>query len=131
MVVQAMTKEDFDNVPYRSHRNFYGEFSSLVIIPDDSMLESGFRCMTFVLVDSDCEPICKISAGSDVLSIDGIGGYGLHKYGEDCPDSIKPKAWSIDCLSCGYLRLFSNYKLKIDDLVGSNCGVYSIYPEGR
>lgn len=131
MNVQAMTKEDFDNVPYRSHRNFYGEFSSLVIIPDDTIHESGYRCMTFVLVDSDCEPICKISAGSDVLSIDGIGGYGLLKCNEGVPDSIKPKAWSIDCLSCGYLRLFSNYKLKIDDLVVSCCGVYSIYPEGR
>lgn len=131
MNVQSMTKEDFDNVPNRSHRKFYREFKSLVIIPDDSMHESGYRCMTFVLVDSDNEPICKISAGSDVLSIDGIGGYGLFKFDEGIPDSIKPKSWRIDCLPCGYLRLFSNYKLKIDDLVVSDCGVYSIYPERR
>ena len=37
---------------------------------------------------------------------DGIGGYGNWIAGE-LLNRIEPKGWSIDCLPCGYLRLFS------------------------
>ena len=131
MVVQAMTKEDFKDIPLRSKRHFYGDFSSIVIIPDDTIHESGYRCMTFVLVDKDCEPICKIEAGSDALALDGIGGYGLYDHTVGIPDTIKPKGWTIDCLPCGFLRLISSYPLRVDDIEESTFSVYSLYPYKR
>ena len=87
-----------------------GEFSALVIIPQDYAHDSGWMCMDFVAVDKEGEPICKLSGCSDVLDLDGIGGYGKWLDGE-LPNCIKPKGWRIDCLPCGYLRLFSRSTL--------------------
>lgn len=52
------------------------EFSSLVIIPLNYAHDSGWMCMNFVAVNKDGEPICRLSGCSDVLNLDGIGGYG-------------------------------------------------------
>ena len=83
-----------------------GEVRSLVIRPEEDGEESGGMCMDFVAVSKEGEPICRLSGCSDVLNLDGIGGYGNRRVGE-FPSSIEPKGWSIDCLPCGYLRLFS------------------------
>ena len=110
MNIFYMTKEDFEKVPERDGwTKDIGEFSSLVIIPMDYAHDSGWTCMDFVAVDKENEPICKLSGCSDVLNLDGIGGYG-EQQGE-MPNRIKPKGWSIDCLPCGYLRLFSRSTL--------------------
>lgn len=93
-----MTKEDFNEVPKRDNRwSDFGEFRSLVIIPLDYEHDSGWMCMDFVAVNDEGEPICRLSGCSDVLTFDVIGGRG--------------KRWSIDCLPCGYLRLFSQSAL--------------------
>ena len=111
MNVFDMTKEDFDKVPKRvGFSKDIGEFSALVIIPQDYAHDSGFMCMDFVAVSKEGEPICRLSGFSDVLNIDGIGGYGNWRGGE-LPSRIEPKGWSIDCLPCGYLRLFSRSTL--------------------
>nr|DAG53228.1 MAG TPA: hypothetical protein [Caudoviricetes sp.] len=94
MNVFDMTKEDFEKVPER-----VGEFNALVIIPQDYAHDSGWMCMDFVAV-------CRLSGCSDILKLDGIGGYGNWRDGK-LPSCIEPKGWSIDCLPCGYLRLFS------------------------
>lgn len=108
MNILNMTKEDFENVPARGgFQRDIGVFSSLVIIPQDYAHDSGWMCMDFVAVDEEGEPICKLSGCSDVLNIDGIGGYGKRGTGIP-PQFIKPKRWSIDCLPCGYLRLFGD-----------------------
>lgn len=89
-----MTKEDFNKVPKRDNRwSDFGEFRSLVIIPLDYEHDSGWMCMDFVAVNDEGEPICRLSGCSDVLTFDVTGERG--------------KRWSIDCLPCGYLRLFS------------------------
>lgn len=109
MKIFDMTKEDFEKVPGRGGwSRDIGEFSSLVIIPQDYAHDSGWMCMDFVAVSKEDEPICRLSGCSDVLNLDGIGGYGYRKWrlGE-LPNRIEPKGWSIDCLPCGYLRLFS------------------------
>ena len=98
MKVFDMTKEDFEKVPKRcGFSEDIGEFSALVIIPQDYAHDSGWMCMDFVAVNEEGEPICRLSGCSDVLSFDVIGGHG--------------KRWSIDCLPCGYLRLFSQSTL--------------------
>ena len=102
-----MTQEDFSEVPKRDNMwSDFGEFRSLVIIPLDYEHDSGWMCMDFVAVSKDGEPICRLSGCSDVLNLDGIGGYGNWRLGK-LPNHIEPKGWSIDCLPCGYLRLFS------------------------
>lgn len=111
MNIFEMTKEDFEKVPERGGwSRDIGEFSALVIIPQDYAHDSGWMCMDFVAVDKEGEPICKLSGCSDVLALDGIGGYGEWLGGE-LPNCIKPKGWRIDCLPCGYLRLFSRSAL--------------------
>ncbi len=111
MNIFEMTKEDFEKVPERGGwSRDIGEFSALVIIPQDYAHDSGWMCMDFVAVDKEGEPICKLSGCSDVLALDGIGGYGEWLGGE-LPNRIKPKGWRIDCLPCGYLRLFSRSAL--------------------
>ena len=112
MTVFDMTKEDFEKVPDRGGwSRDIGEFSSLVIIPLDYAHDSGWMCMDFVAVSKEGKPICRLSGCSDVLNIDVIGGYGNWRVGK-FPSCIEPKGWGIDCLPCGYLRLFSNRTLK-------------------
>lgn len=103
------SRKELDSLPEREWNEDIGEFDSLIILPLRSMHESGFRKMDFVAV-KDRTPFCKLSGCSDVLHIDGIGGYG--RWVEDIPKSISPKGWSIDCLKkSGLLRLFCDRKL--------------------
>lgn len=107
MNVFDMTKEDFEKVPKRGRwSKDIGEFTALVIIPQDYAHDSGWMCMDFVAVNKEGEPICRFSGYSDMLNLDGIGGYGNWRP-RQLPNRIEPKGWSIDCLPCGYLRLFS------------------------
>ena len=125
MRVQEMTREDFEKVPRR--KNFMApvpKFRSLVIIPTDEEHDSGYLCMAFVAVSKDDEPIVWIPGCSDVLNINGIGGYGDWR-GCSIPKMIPPIAWSIDCLpKSGYLRLFCGQDLTCGDSL-SNFEVYA------
>lgn len=56
---------------------------------------------------------CKLSGCSDVIHIDGIGGYGKWTADRGVPTLVPPKGWSIDCLKKSKLiRLFSDGKLR-------------------
>ena len=123
MNVFEMKKEDFEKVPARGgYSRDVGEFNALVIIPQDYAHDSGWMCMDFVAVNKAGEPICKLAGCSDVLHLDGIGGYGNWRVGE-FPSRIEPKGWSIDCLPCGYLRLFSRSTMT----AGAALGNFEIY----
>lgn len=70
--------------------------------------------MDFVAINGT-EPMCRLAGGSDVLHIDGIGGFGfrwLGRYGT-VPKAIPPSGWEIDCLpKSGLFRIFaSGYKI--------------------
>ena len=87
----------------------------------DGMHDSGFQLMDFVAC-RDNVAICRLSGCSDVLHLDGIGGYGkdwLKKY--NCvPDMIEPVGWNIDCLpNSGLLRLFTHGKLTVGQALSS------------
>lgn len=111
--ISDWTRKEFDATPEREWNADIGEFDSLIILPTKRIHDSGFRCMDFIAVLDD-KPIAKLSGCSDVIHIDGIGGYGykwLERYGT-IPQSIKPIAWNIDCLKkSGLLRLFTGGKL--------------------
>ena len=123
MDANYMSAGAFERVPYWRDvidgddlRGF--TFDSLVVIPTKDIHESGFRCMDFVAIDKNGEPICRLSGISDVINLDGIGGYGKRNpYTEPYPPrKIESKSWSIDCLKeSGFLRIFARDGLFLDD----------------
>lgn len=112
MDILSMTKQDFDNVE-RVKCLHSINCASIIIIPLNEIHESGFAMMDFVAVDDERHPICRWSTGADVLSIDGSGGYGKLPLGPFLPITRPIQAWCIDCIPCGYLRLFCNSYIKI------------------
>ena len=87
--------------------------------------DSGYMCMDFIAVCAGV-PNCRLAGCSDVVHIDGIGGYGhnwLEKFGT-VPDMVPPGDWSIDCLrTSGFLQLFCRKKI----LVGMALSSFEIY----
>ena len=68
------TKKELESLPAREWNEDIGEFDSLIILPTKHLHDSGFWCMDFVAVKGS-EPFCRLSGCSDVIHIDGIGGY--------------------------------------------------------
>ena len=115
------TKKEFEALPSRNWNEDIGKFDALIILPTTSLHDSGYKCMDFIAV-LDNKPKCRISGGSDVIHINGIGGLGenwFKKYGK-IPDSTKPIDWSIDCLKRSkLLRLFCSSKLTAGESLSS------------
>jgi hypothetical protein len=129
MNINDMTYDDFLNIP-RGDWNEEIRCDCFVVIPakdDEELHDSGYRCMSFVAVKNN-EPICLISGYSDVIHIDGIGGFGynwLEKY-NTCPKSVPPTGWNVDCLpKSGLLRFFTMHKGIILGKSISSMEVYS------
>ena len=117
------SREEFEKLDYFEPT---GEFNGIVIIPTNEMHESGYMCMKFALMDH-WEVVGCVGGGSDVIHLNGIGGYG--KYGEDFDRSLKTGLmkrvdWSIDCLPNGVIRLFCSKKLELDDIICSDFNLY-------
>lgn len=120
-----MTKEDFAKLPKLGVDDYEGfdpmkdTFESLVVIPTGELHDSGFGCMEFALLNDIGEPICRVNGIADVICIDGIGGYGVrnifkaHRLIDGTP-VVRPHGWKIDCLPCGYLRLFCGARLMLE-----------------
>lgn len=107
MKITQMRRKDFLTLPVKdAFKEDIGEYKSLVIIPTGKMHDSGFQIMHFVPVNENEEPICRICGCSDVIEIDGTGGCGELKPFQPIPDCPPLNAWRIDCLPCGYLRMF-------------------------
>lgn len=123
--VNKWTRKEFDNLPSRKSDEDIGYFDAIIILPTNETHDSGFRCMDFVAVING-KPKCRLSGYSDVVHLDGIGGFGknwVEKYGK-IPDKVKPSDWNIDCLvTSGLLRIFGP-KLTVDPALSSFC-VYS------
>lgn len=101
MSIFEMSINDFKNVKRReSWCSPVPEFYSLVILPMGELHDSGYMMMDFIAVDANNEPIMRISGCSDVLHINGIGGYGKWGNGIPFPSYIEPIDWNLDCLPC-------------------------------
>lgn len=141
MKIYDMSKKDFANVPSldtytdwdKLAPNGRLEFKSFVVIPVENedgtidLHDSGYGCMEFCLVNRDSEPIGKVGGGSDVINLDGIGGYG-DKWLRFTDNSriIRAHGWSIDLLPCGYLNVWTRQTLYIrDGIICSNFEVFS------
>jgi len=114
--IKEMTVREFKKLPGREHFDTPIECNALVILPSRHKHDSGWRMMDFVAVKDEI-PICRCSGCSDILDIDGIGGYGIDGMSVGIfseLQQIKRSAWKIDCLpKSGLLRIFCNYKLKL------------------
>lgn len=142
MNILNMSKQDFANVPvldtYSDWNilapNGHLEFKSFVVIPVENedgtidLHDSGYGCMEFCLVDNNNEPIGKVGGGSDVVNLDGIGGYGcgwLYR-STGIPRMIPVHGWTFDLLPCGYLNVWTRRILFLNDrFVGSTMEVFS------
>ena len=131
MDINKMSKSDFLSIRRREWNEEVGEFDYLVIIPGNSrdLHDSGYRHITYCLCKGN-EPICLTSGGSDVIHLDGIGGYGQrpHNYVAGLPHMIPPSGWNMDCLpKTGYLCLWANSKLVCDADLSS----FEVYATGK
>lgn len=110
MNIFDMKKSDFKTIPRIPWNNTKDiEFDCLVIIPTNRKHDSGYRCMEYCAV-KDGNPIGIFGGHSDVIHLDGIGGYG--RWTKTIPNTFDRKAWNIECLPCGYLCLWcSDYIL--------------------
>lgn len=116
MKINEMTRKELEALPHRQC-NEEIECDSIIIIPGRArdLHDSGYRCMDCVAVRNG-EPICLLAGGSDVLHINGIGGYGYRwvKRYATVPKSVPPIGWSIDCLpKSGLLRIFAGSGWKL------------------
>lgn len=129
--VIEMKKKEFYDVPVKPTDNKDLEFNSLVIVPQREFHDSGYRIMGFVAVGKEGHPICWVSKDvADIMDIDGIGGYG-DRGPNDWPPRVRPcVGWKIDCLPCGYLRLFCNGVLKTENSSGFTSS-FEVYYKGR
>ena len=110
------TREEFLNLEYKRPEK---TFDGFVIIPTGELHDRGYMCMKFALTNHD-EVVGCVGGGSDVIHLNGIGGYGKN-YG----DIPKRQDWSIDCLENGLLRVFSfTHDLEIDRIICSDFCVY-------
>jgi hypothetical protein len=106
-----MTRKEFEGLPHRKWDETI-VCNSLVILPGRAkdLHDSGYRCMDFVAIINR-EAKYLLSGCSDVIHVDGIGGYGdnwLKKYGTS-PNKIPVSGWSIDCLrKSGLLNMWPN-----------------------
>lgn len=126
--IDNCTREDFEKLKYREYGTDLEPFDSVIFLPTRRKHDSGYRIMEFIAVRKN-KPICKLTGCSDVLHIEGIGGYGynwLEKYG-CCPDKIPPREWSIDCLyKSGLFRMFCHgYLIKASQPL-SSLEIYSV-----
>ena len=120
--INECTREYFVNLNYFKPID---NFNGVVIVPSDDIHDSGYRCMKFVLTNHGRVVGC-VGGGSDVIHLNGIGGYGKYVDYEKVIKTgmVKRVDWSIDCLPCGLLRLFCSSNLSIDDFICSDFCLY-------
>lgn len=100
-------------------------FKDIILVPMPEVHESGFRCMKFILVNKD-EIVGAVSGWSDVIHLNGIGGYGRSIKEVSKSGKVDRIGWCIDCLAeSRCMRLFTSVELELDDgFIGSDFIVY-------
>jgi hypothetical protein len=136
MHANQMSIEEFRALPYRGEDTLDPQDVATIVIvpgPADELHDSGYRAMDFVACNPKGEAICRLSGCSDVLHIDGIGGFGkdwLKRY-NGVPRLVPPVGWSVDCLAVsGLLRLFPSRDvcegIEVDDMAFSSFEIFAL-----
>jgi hypothetical protein len=121
--------QELRGVPYKAKWDEEVRCSSLLVIPGKgdkkSLHDSGYRCLSFVAVNQNDFPISQVSGCSDVIDIEGIGGYGRVARLGVVPKMVPVRGWSIDCLpKSGCLRLFV---AGFDIICGVSISTFEVY----
>ena len=112
MNINKMTKKDFLAIEEMKPTK---PFTSVVIVPTGRKHDSGYGCMKFVLLNRG-EVVGCVGGYSDVVHINGIGGYGIDFMRGVDEGKVEPIGWSIDLLRTSRLvRLFCDRKMIIQD----------------
>jgi hypothetical protein len=114
-----MTRQDFRRLPWRKHwSNNPGVFDALVLMPSRRLHDSGYRCFDVIGVRAG-KAVCRLAGASDVLHVDGIGGYGDYLLGQ-LPSSVPPRGWCIDWLPVsGLASVWLKGKIKVGPSLSS------------
>lgn len=124
--IKTVTVEELLNLDYQAPQR--QQFNSVVIVPLNGELhESGFRKMKFIYLKRDGEVAGVCGGSSDVLHLDGIGGYGQDWATNMDERKVPISAWSIDCLPNGCLRLFARRPLVAPENSLSDAEVFAVY----
>ncbi len=100
-------------------------FDSIVIVPMGYLHDSGYRCMKYILMFKN-EIVGVVGGGSDVIHINGIGGYGDNFY-KTMKNGKKGYDWRLDCLPKSQcLRLFSDELCQCDDYIGTSDFIFYV-----
>ena len=108
------TRKEFEALPRADYDNHeVGVITDFIILPKQTMHDSGYRNMEFVVLKRGV-PTYIIGDGSDVVLLGGILGVTvglLKQIGKyDNPDIC----WNIDCLPVsGLLHIWCNYRLRV------------------
>ena len=95
--------------------------------------DSGYRCMSFITINKDNAPEYQISYCSDVIHVEGIGGFGYNwlERGQLAMRMMSksfPEGWMIDCLPrSGLLRLFPMNRTMVCDNI--NLSSFEVWSE--
>ena len=118
MNVHDYTKSDFLKM-----ENFLPKepFNEVVIVPTRKKHESGYESMKFILA-SKSEIVGVVSGWSDVMHLNGIGGYGRNMTTTLKTRKVDLVGWRIDCLHKSHcVRLFTDKQLVLDEgFIGSD-----------
>jgi len=109
--VKEMTKKELMEL-----ENFIPKenFTGIVIVPMNYKHDSGYQCMKYILLNHN-EIVGVLGGGSDVMHINGIGGYG--KNPDYTSRIIRAHDLRIDCLpKSKCLRLFSDEPMELDSM---------------
>ena len=103
------------------------KFTSVIIVPMPGELhDSGYRCMKFVYLGRDGTVVGASYGGSDVLHLDGIGGYGKDFEAGLNTGMVKVAGWTIDCLPvCGCIRIFARSQLEANGWETSDAEIWA------
>lgn len=105
MKPENMSRKDFEKV--KSRNRFDSQeifFDYLVLLPTRRKHESGWRMIEVIGCTFE-KAVCKVAEYSDVIHIEGIGGYG--EWNGRIPSKVKPRSWQMDCfLKSGLFRLW-------------------------
>jgi hypothetical protein len=84
-------REWFYNIPIEPWDVEITDVHSIVILPEDHLHDSGWGCMSFVLIDEENDKVLgRIGGGSYAVYIGGIA-------------PTQPNSWIIDCLPVSQL----------------------------
>ena len=90
-------------------------FNGFIIVPTGELHDSGWGCMKFVLTHYG-EIVGCVGGYSDVVHLNGIGGYGKDFLQGLASGMTAVVDWSIDLLpEAGCVRVFCSQELVLDE----------------